>query len=640
MKKCLVGLVVLSLVLSVFVGFGSISFAQEKYNEAPMLAELVKAGKLPPVEKRLPEEPRVVKPVEKVGQYGGTLRALMLSANSWCPISQYNYETLFLLDNPNSYKIVPGLAKGYSFTQGNKVLTVYLRKGLRWSDGEPFTADDIVWWFEDVLFNKDIYPVPPSQWTLYGKPVIVKKVNPYVVQFQFAGSYPSAIIYLSQVDSYGGQGQVFGPKHYLKQFHIKYNPDADKLAKAAKFDHWWQLFNNKAQRSRDYQPAGVPCLDPWVPVTVTTTGVRWERNPYYYSVDTAGNQLPYIDYLEGIIASDPETYTMRVMSGDVDFDSFSFPLENYPALKANEEKGGYRTWLGMIDWGSMAIWLNQNYNKDPILRDLFRDVRFRRALSLAIDRDEINKVVYLGMATPRQQTVVPSCSFYKKSWATSYAQFDLAKANQLLDEIGLTKRDADGYRLRPDGKTLTLVGIICPGVPGLDRLYQLLIGYWKQIGIKVESKPMGREFYWQYSWSTGEHQFAIRCCDQQTEQAFYAANWFLSIFGGAEWAPLWRIWLLTGGKNGEEPPKEVKDLWNLQQKLLTTTGLERTKIAQQLGDFQAQNLYAIGTVGLIPTPVMAKKGLRNIPEKAMGGGNLADPGGGRPYMVEQFFWEK
>jgi len=292
----------LVLVTSLILGSIPVSFAQKKYNEAPMLAELVKQGKLPPVEQRLPEEPMIVTHIEEVGRYGGTLRVAMVSPATWAEAGQLTTE-FFIERDPKDYtKFIPGLAKSWKFSNQGKTFTLTLRKGLKWSDGEPFTADNIIFWWEDVILNDELTPVKPSQWTVGGKLMRVEKVDAYTIRFQFDKPYYAAVYLFSQVAGYGCQGQGFLPKHALMKYHIKYNPKATELAKEAKYDYWWQLFQYKAKPSNrdDQQHPDIPTMGPWIAKEILPDGVIWERNPYYWKVDTAGNQLPYVDRFRGV----------------------------------------------------------------------------------------------------------------------------------------------------------------------------------------------------------------------------------------------------------------------------------------------------------------------------------------------------
>jgi peptide/nickel transport system substrate-binding protein len=317
MKRVYISLVSLIVTLALLVSIIPISFAQKmpspsqynspleyqratgkritKFNEAPMLAELVKAGKLPPVEKRLPSEPLVIVPVEEVGQYGGTARVFSNSITGYgegeCLIG---FEGIVKL-GPDGTSVVPNIAKSWKFTNGGKTLTLYLRKGIKWSDGVPFTADDILFWWEDVILNDDLTPVKPKTWSPGGKLMRVEKVDDYTVSLHFAIPYPFAILYLAH--AWGAQGSFYYPKHYSKNFHPKYVPldELNKKAKAEGFDNWWQLFGKYNSffggGGANVEP-GTPTLQAFMVAKKGTDVIISERNPYYWKVDIAGNQLP------------------------------------------------------------------------------------------------------------------------------------------------------------------------------------------------------------------------------------------------------------------------------------------------------------------------------------------------------------
>jgi len=368
-----------------------------RYNEAPMLSDLVKAGKLPPLAKRLPAEPLVDNPFNEVGRYGGSMTLGQVSAAISYPAGLHMMEMLLQLDR-NAGNVVPNIAKGWAYSDGGKTFTLSLRKGLKWSDGVDFTADDILFYWEDIILNKDLNPAgPPVKFAPGGQPMKVTAVDPYTVKFQFAVPNYNFHLYLASIVFTGCQGDIYECKHYLKQFHIKYNPDADKLAKAAKFDSWAQLFDSKRYFWYQVWPKDLPTMGPWIVSEILPQGVVYTRNPYYYKVDTAGNQLPYIDKVISIIFNDSPTMTLKMVAGEFDYQDWSTSVGDYPAYMAAAGKDNYDIWMAPSLWSSVAAYtVNQNYSGDQAIGDILRDVRFRQALSLALNRDEINQVIALG----------------------------------------------------------------------------------------------------------------------------------------------------------------------------------------------------------------------------------------------------
>ncbi len=636
MKKFLVVIVVFGLVFSIFSSFNSISFAQKKYKEAPMLADLVKQGKLPPVEERLPENPLVIKPVEEVGTYGGDLKIALLgpgdTANVYWPFIRES----FLAWDITGTKPTPNLVEKWNITQGGRAFVFYLRKGIKWSDGEPFTAEDVMFWYEDILLNKDLTPMFPAWLTTAGSPVKITKVNDYTVKFEFNRPNPG---FLETMTFKGSESLVIYPKHYLKQFHPKYTPieRLKEMAQKGGFTEWYQLFANK----NDYiQNPDRPTLNAWI-----TTGAlagktthTLVRNPYYWKVDTAGNQLPYIDRVVATIAENTELVNMRVLNGEIDLDFGHLTLPNYPLLKDNESKGGYRVFLYKTMVGSqLALMPNLNH-KDPVLNKLFNNRNFRIALSLSINRDEINQLCFLGLAEPRQATVVRECPYYTEGIDKLYTEYNPKRSNEILDSLGLTKRDKDGFRLRPDGKTLAITIEYPPlGEFGpWNDMIELVARYWQSIGIKTAPKSIDRSLFevrdqsgeldvvvW--AWGRGLHpliepRFVFPCVPTET--------------GG----PLYALWYSSGGKSGKKPSGDVLKAVQLYDTFQITTDPEkRLALGKELIKLSAENLWSIGTVGIAPVPVVVKNNLRNVPEKSFREWVCLQISHTRP---EQFFFKK
>jgi len=664
MKRVYISLVSLIVTLALLVSIIPISFAQKmpspsqynspleyqratgkritKFNEAPMLAELVKAGKLPPVEKRLPSEPLVIVPVEEVGQYGGTAKVFSNSLTGYgeaeCLIG---FEGIVKL-GPDATSVVPNIAKSWKFTDGGKTLTLYLRKGIKWSDGEPFTADDIMFWWEDVVLNDELTPVKPKEWMPGGKLMTVEKVDDYTVRLHFAVPHPFAIFYLAHWQGVGGN--FYLPKHYLKKYHPKYTPIEELNAQAKKegFNYWYQLFGKHsvfAGGGGAGADPGAPTLQSFMVTKKGTDFIIAERNPYYWKVDTAGNQLPYIDKIQVSVVSDTEMMNMKAVSGEADFAGLQTTLENYTLYKENEEKGNYRVLVWQRVQGTdVAYQCNLTYKDDLVLRNIFRDVRFRRALSLAINRDEINQALYHGMATPRQACPIPSSPYFEEQFANAYIKYDPQEANRLLDEMGL-KRGPDGYRLRPDGKRLEITLEYVQMETPKRQTTELVQHYWDAIGIKVAVKEI-----------TGELQ-STRAQANLIQMGLWHADrcgflfplepfWWVPMRFGWEntWSPLWAQWYVTGGKAGEEPPKELKRLLQLWEKMKTTTSeKERIRLGKEILKSNAENLWTIGTVGLAPQPVIVRSTLRNIPEKVSIGWDTLWT---YPYNPCQFFFKQ
>lgn len=657
LKITLLVMLLLSLIL------GNISFAQEKFplgqynldeyqrlaktkiarfNEAPQLAELVKQGRLPSIDKRLPSEPAVVVPIEEIGQYGGTARVatkrpLILEDGGL----MIGHEPILRVAR-DGRTIIPNLAKKWQLSRDGKTLTLYLRKGVKWSDGNPFTADDILFWWEDVVLNDELTPTKPVAWSPGGKLMTVEKVDDYTVNLKFSVPYPVAIIRLAHYD--GVEGSFFLPKHYLKQFHPKYTPK-DKLDATVKqlgFDSWYRLFQAKAQinagSGRAVDP-GTPTLKAFMITSKGQDTVIAERNPYYWKIDPAGNQLPYIDRIFISIVSNAEMVNLKTTTGDVDFAGFNTRLDMYPVYKDNAVKNNYRVLLWQDVFGGEVIFMPNQTHSDPVLRKIFRDKRFRIALSLGINRDEINNLFYMGMAQPRQTTVIPQSKYYKEEFAKAYIEYDPVRANKLLDEMGL-KRGPDGYRLRPDGKRLEILIEYTPVDTIRGPVCELVQQQWDKLGIKVAVKEITTELQ-QVRAPGNQMDMTVWNADKCTDILFpITPMWFVPYNTGWEnsWCPLWAQWYVSKGKSGEEPPKEAKRLLDLWEKMLSTTiESQRIKLGQEILKSHAENLWTIGTVGLAPVPIIVRNTLRNIPEKGIWGWDYF---WAMLYNPEQFFFKQ
>ncbi len=633
--------VLLSGVICLLLGVTS-ALAVE-YNEAPMLKEKVAAGELPPVEERLPEEPLVVEVVEEIGQYGGTLHMVTPVPNDFDDCDTFNMQSIMLRMSPDLRTVEPNIAKGWEFSEDAKTLTLFLRKGMKWSDGAPFTADDIMFWYEDVTLNDELTPVKPGDCSPGGELMEMEKIDDWTVQMHFAVPYPIATILLAHYR--GLPGSFFYPKHYLKQFHPRYVPmeELQEMAAESGFDHWYELF-----RARTKNDSGVPLDNPDLPVVnpyylKEKTPGYWalERNPYYWKVDTEGNQLPYIDGILLTLVEDREMVASKVATGEVDWAAKETALKDYPLYMENAEKGNFRVILWKSTYGADVYFQpNQTYMKDLVLRDIFRDVRFRRALSLGINREEINEAIYFGKAIPRQYAVLPICDYYEEEFAESYAEYNPEEANRLLDEMGLDKRDEAGYRLKPDGERLAWTIEYYPIESPKTPVSELVKEYWEAIGVQVSLKEISGELssmrYQANEVAMGEWHG----CGCTNTMFLLWPMWQFPVHLGWEdtWCPLWSRWYITEGEEGEEPPQVIKRLQYLYDEMrVTLDDEERIRMGKEVCRIAAENLWCIGSVGAAPIAVVVRSNLRNVPEEIYYGWDSLF---GAYVQTEQFFFKQ
>ncbi len=606
------------------------------FSEAPMLKELVTAGRLPPLEERLPEEPMVVQSYDEIGRYGGTLRGPALGpATSGHDLWTARAQHLFTIA-PDLRTIAPNIAKGWDISADNKALTIYLRKGMKWSDGAPFTTDDVMFWYEDIIMNDELTPAKPTIWSPGGQVVQVQRIDDYTARFDFAAPYPPIIDILSVRD------EPIAPKHFLKKWHIRYNDKAGDLARQEGYDNWYQAFAFHNMDSQPQQDIDRPFHNPWVLKSIDTSGNKYyERNPYYYKIDTAGNQLPYIDRQARLLVENREVEQLKVISGEFDFAGNHLTLENYTLFKEGEQKGAYTTLLFTKTVGANVCFSFEFNHKDPVLRQIFNNLKFREAMSLAIDRDEINKILYYGKGVPRQATVEPDSPLYE-DWMGDYLTgYEPDRANQLLDEIGLKWDKDHKFRLRPDGKPLT-VSIEYAQVAGpRGKTCELVAGYWQKVGVNAVVKEETRSLY-QQRGRAGDRDLGVWGFNDSDEFTMrtarckrYMPPW--SAGGNPLSGIHWWNWYNTQGASGEEPPQYIKDLFDLCDEWLTKLpGTdEYIKLGKEILTINTKQLFVISTIGLDPWPIIVNSRLKNTPKTGTFGW---DKRFWLPYMADQWFY--
>ena len=616
--------------------------AQSKYHEAPALAELVKAGKLPPVEQRVPEQPLVVPVVEKIGEYGGVWRRAFLGpadANNYVRVV---YDSLFRF-SPDGAEIEPKLAIGAKASSDFKQWTILLRKGARWSDGAPFTADDIAFWYKDVLLNKDLTPSLPS-WirNADGSPAKLEKVDDYTVQFAYDRP---ATLFLYEVANQDGPDMAYAmflPSHYLKKFHPTYTPkeEIDKAVQAASFKAWNELFQQRATPALNPER---PTMAAWMPVTRVSDPVfTIRRNPYYIGVDPQGNQLPYIDEIRFTYFADQQALNLAAIAGDFDMQARHIQMTNYPVLKEQEKTGKYRVITWPTFGGSDAvIAFNTTYTADPVIGKLMANKQFRIALSYAINRDEIKESVFLGLGEARQPVPAPWHPYFPgQEWAAKYTEFDTDKANRMLDQLGLAKRDAQGIRLMENGKPATLEISVVPAFGAWPDVAQLVAKNWEAVGIKTIVQVRERALHFNMR---AANELMTEIWNEDTTAFPFTGNSKFdprNVAGMLTVGPLYTRWLTSGGKEGVEPIEPFKRIMQLVD---TARGVGRDgqiPAAQELFRIWADNVFEIGTIGLTPMVqgvVVVNSKLHNVPATTGNDWPLRTPGNTR---TEQYFFAK
>jgi len=571
--------------------------------QAPELQELVKAGKLPPLEDRLPLEPLVVEPVESVGKYGGTWHRGWKGIKDFHCFGRLVYEPMLRWPRDPKDPVQPGLAKSWEWSDGGKTLTLHLRKGLKWSDGAPFTVDDIIFWWEDIERDEKISPAPHAEWVVAGKPMELEKVDDTTIKLKFAG--PNGLAETVGLAFHGNQWPLgferfgfFAPRHYLEQFHPKYNKDAT-----------YELFEEKAFDYNTERPA----MTPWR-ITEWETGADHmiaARNPYYWKVDIEGNQLPYIDQIYFYLVEDNPAINTLAIAGKIDMQDRNIDLAQITVYQENAEAGNYHLYLWSSAQASQETFFpNQSY-PDPKYRELMQNLKFRQALSLAIDRDLINEIAYLGQAIPRSITVVRDSALFQPDIETYYAEYDPEKAKALLDEIPLPV-GADGVRTFADGSPLEFIVETQDTGASLDNI-ELVAENWRDLGLKVTVKSMTRDVYWPRACANevmigtwGTDRGLVPMIDPIYQFPFDERSWMAPAFG---------IWYKTAGKEGEEPIPELKELMDLYDEYRAAVRADdQLEIGKKIVRLSTERLNVIQTCGMAPGLVVVKNNFYNVQE--------------------------
>jgi peptide/nickel transport system substrate-binding protein len=577
--------------------------------ETPNLAGAVADGKLPPVAERVPSEPAISD--KPAGRPGSELHILMAGAKDTRLMVVYGYARL--VGYTPELKFAPDIARSVDI-EDDRSFTFHLRPGHKWSDGEPFTTEDFRYWYEDVALNKMISPSGlPRELLVDGEKPKVEFIDPVTIRYSWSKPNPLFLPALAGPTPL----YLYQAAHYLKQFHEKY-ADKEKLQALVKKRgqrNWAALYNKLDNAYRNDNP-DLPSLEPWVLATRPPSDrFIFERNPFFHRIDSAGHQLPYFDRVVMNIAA-AALIPAKTGAGDSTLQARYLRFDNYTFLKAAEERNDYTVRLWRTAPGSqLALYPNLN-NNDPVWRALFRDVRFRRALSLAVDRHEINQAIYYGLAKEGQDTVLPESPLYQPRFRQEWAQFDLKKANTLLDELGLTKRDSDGTRLLPDGRKLQIIVETAGESSEESDVLELVRDTWSEAGIKLFSKPSQLNVFRDRIFA-GETMMAI---SKGLDNGLVTADTPPMEFAPTsqqqlQW-PKWGQYAETKGRAGEAPDMPVgKELLSLLDAWFNAgSTAERAKAWEGILAVRADAVLDIGIVAGVPQPVVISNKLRNVPE--------------------------
>lgn len=580
--------------------------------ETPFWLERVKAGTLPPVAERLPREPFVVRGFagsDGPGQPGGVIVTLGAERDTRL-MSLYGYARLIAFEPDLSLRA--DLLESFTVEEGRR-FTFRLRAGHRWSDGHAFTADDIRYWWEDVANNRELNPNgPPGEMLIDDKPPAFEVIDPQTVRFTWDAPNP----YFLEAQARALPLFIYRPAHYLKQFHAKYaDPKAlEEAIRKTRSREWPRLHNRLDQMYVSDNP-DLPSLMPWLPRTrPPSTRLVFERNPFYHRVDSNGIQLPYLDQVVLNVVS-PTVIPLKAGSGESDLQARYLKFDDFTYLKSYTKIFPFEVYLWETGNGSeLALYPNFNHS-DPVLRALFRDARFRRALSFATDREEINEAVFLGLARPGNNTIRPGSPLYRPEYRERNTQFDLRQANQLLDELGLTKRNAENTRLLADGRPLLLVAETSGESKEQADILMLMQTTWRLAGIKLLIRPQTRDLLRQRV-AAGQTMIAVWYGFESAlpTAASSPREYAPGTLGDLQW-PQWGLYRETKGKAGEPcDMPEIQRLIKLVDTWEKTIDPEaQAEIWREILTAHADHLYTIGIISGSLQPVVVSKKLRNVP---------------------------
>jgi peptide/nickel transport system substrate-binding protein len=582
--------------------------------ETPSLVQAVRSGALPPIAKRVPEVPRIYTPSKKpytLGRQGGALRILMARPRDTRLMVVYGYARLVKYDE--NYDLIPDILESYEVEDG-RIFTFHLRKGHRWSDGYPFTTEDFRFYWEDVANNKTLSVLgPPQSMLVDGEKPKVEIIDKWTIRYSWSKPNP---FFLPDIAD-AAPLFIYRPAHYLKQFHARY-VEPKKLRALAKKTirrtNWASLYHYIDHMYKFDNP-DLPTLQPWVLRTKPPADrFFFARNPYYHRVDAKGRQLPYIDRVVMVLA-DPKIIPVKTGAGESDLQARYLPSDKYAFLAQGAARHSFKVNMWRTGAGShIAFYPNLNV-ADKVWRKVIRDVRFRRALSLAINRHEINEVLFFGFAIESANAVLPASPLFRKEYQTAWARFDLKAANKLLDEMGLAKHNSQGYRLLPDGREMEVLVEITGESGEFGDVLSLVEDTWRKIGIRLFRKVYRREVLRRRVFS-GETMMSmwqgldngLPTPDMSPEDLAPTHQIHL------QW-PKWGQYRETGGKVGEKVDMpmakkllELNDDWDRAK-----TTAERRRIWHDMLAIFTNQVYTIGTVSGVEQPVVVSSRLHNVP---------------------------
>ena len=606
--------------------------------ETSSLEADIAEGKLPSIDARIPAEPLVVDLAARgrtPGLHGGTMRMFVTRSKDVRYMAAYGYARLVGYDA--DYNLVPDILRDFEVSPDGRSITLHLRRGHKWSDGHPFTTEDLRYWWEDVAQNDALSPDgAPVEMLAVGRPPRVEVIDEVTIRYTWVVPNPQFLPALAKARPM----YIYRPAHYMKQYHSDY-ADADELAEkvAAKGAKKWARLHNKMDNLYKFDNPKLPVLQPWYNTT-KKNGQRYVlvRNPFYHRIDVEGRQLPYVETVELEIAAGG-LIPAKVTIGEASLQVRSLGFSDAPVLKQGEDDGGYVTHLWQSGAGSeVALYPNLTYG-DPVWRALFHKANFRRALSIGISRKAINKVLYFGLAKERAVAALEESPFFDEENALAWSQFDIEEANRLLDGLGLDKRNGAGIRLLPDGRPMEIICETAGERREVADTLELVATTWAKIGIRLLVRPTDRDILrnrayagrtmmvaW-YGWNNG-----IPTADASPSELAPVDQ------ANFSW-PRWGQYHQTKGSVGQEIDlPEAERLERLFGKwALTSDEAKKSEIWREMLAIHADQVFVIGTVSRAPLPIAADAALRNVPADGI---YAWDPGAHLGvHRVDEFYFE-
>ncbi len=611
--------------------------------EAPMLAERVASGDLPPLAERLPTTPAIVEPVESLGQYGGTWTSALVGGqdNAWL-VRTISYEHLVRW-NPEWTGIEPNVAESFEANDDATEFTFHLREGMRWSDGEPYTADDLVFFFDAVIADAEYeavhnYSDPPTS---------VEAVDDYTAVVTF--DEPQGL-FLQNIAIPGGASWTRYPAHYCSQFHAAYADEAelDALIAENNATDWINLFDLKCggvpgtPYDARWQNAELPTLLAWDIINAYGEGTQVvaERNPYYWKTDPEGRQLPYIDRTVFNILEDNEVLLLNVLNGEVDMSSRHFNTnDNKAVLTDNMEQGDFRFFETVGSGGTQGFMFNLTH-KNPRMREIFQNKNFRIAMSQCINRPEIIDLLFVGQGEPMQSAIGKELpDLYDEEMYNMYTEFDPELAQQILEEEGFTM-GGDGYYLAPDGEPFSFEVQAADGFGHADRA-EIVVQQWQSCGVDARLKVMDRSLLYTrkdandfdvHVWGAG-----------QGPEVFLDPRHLFPFSAESAFAEAWQQWYNNPTGEGaltppEEPPAIVQKQMELYDQIKATGDYEtQLELMREIIAIAKDQFYVIGLSSSPPGYGIEKNNFHNVPDSMPDSWNYPTPAPTHPeqYWIEQ-----